>query len=150
MQNCLDKFGCQVNSYFPFCIIFLSSISQSISFHAPSLQCLLHRENPYPNFVEVTLVSNCSKLELLIIANKPADQGWTLAENGCNKSNGPVGLVDSEDGQMDKNGNADGETAKSFVQQQLQQSILPPIDKDCAEGEGRLSDIFLKAKMRRK
>jgi hypothetical protein len=56
MQNCLDKFGCQVNSYFPFCIIFLSSISQSISFHAPSLQCLLHRENPYPNFVEVTLV----------------------------------------------------------------------------------------------
>jgi hypothetical protein len=58
--------------------------------------------------------------------------------------------VDSEDGQMDKNGNADGETAKSFVQQQLQQSPLPPIDKDCAVGEGRLSDIFLKAKMRRK
>ena len=81
---------------------------------------------------------------------KSADQGWTLAENGCNKGNGPVGLVDSEDGEMDKNGNAaDGDTAKPFVPQQQQQQPAAPNDKDCAEGEGRLSDIFLKSKMRR-
>lgn len=73
-----------------------------------------------------------------------ADQGWTLAENGCTQRNGPIGLVDSEDGELGGKGqNDENEGQKTLLDDPVLRDgtvAFGVANRDC--GPGRLSELL--------